>query len=65
MRHMCINGAYVLVETIKRHREPGAVTITPKQVKVDTMVNASTGNVQIAASTRIQEVRAEISDQME
>ena len=29
------------------------------------MVNASTGNVQIAASTRIQEVRAEISDQME
>jgi len=65
MRHMCINGAYVLVEAIKRHREPGAVTITAKQVKVDTMVNASTGNVQIAASTRIQEVRAEIFDQME
>ena len=30
MRHMCINGAYVLVEAIKRHREPGAVTITAK-----------------------------------
>ena len=64
-RHFCINGSYVLVEPTKRSRENGAVTITAKQVKVDALMNPSTGGVQIAATTRIQEVRAEISDQME
>ena len=64
-KHFCINGSYVLVEPVKRHRDANAVTITAKQVKVDTLVNTSNGNVQIAASTRIQEVKAEISEQLE
>ena len=64
-KHFCINGSYVLVEPVKRHRDGNAVTITAKQVKVDTLVNATNGNVQIAASTRIQEVKAEISEQLE
>ena len=64
-KHFCINGSYVLVEPVKRHRDGNAVTITAKQVKVDTLVNTTNGNVQIAASTRIQEVKAEISEQLE
>eukprot|EP00435_Cladocopium_sp_Y103_P007976 s1192_g2.t1 len=64
-KHFCINGSFVLVEPIKRQRDANAVTITAKQVKVDTVMNAATGSMQIASSTRIQEVRAEISDQME
>eukprot|EP00435_Cladocopium_sp_Y103_P013837 s2511_g3.t1 len=64
-KHFCINGSFVIVEPIKRQRENNAVTITAKQVKVDTVMNTSNGSMQIASSTRIQEVKAEISDQME
>ena len=64
-KHFCINGSYVLVEPIKRQRENHAVTITAKQVKVDTTITATPGAMQVATSTRIQEVKAEISDHME
>ena len=64
-KHFCINGSYVLVEPIKRQRDNHAVTITAKQVKVDTTFNATQGSMQMATSTRIQEVKAEISDHME
>lgn len=64
-KHFCINGSYVLVEPIKRQRENHAVTIKAKQVKVDTTITATPGAMQVATSTRIQEVKAEISDHME
>ena len=64
-RHFCINGSYVLIEPIRRHRDQNSVTITARQVNVDTVVTAVPEGVQVASSTRIQEVRAEMSDQME
>eukprot|EP00435_Cladocopium_sp_Y103_P025320 s325_g6.t1 len=64
-RHFCINGSFVMVEPVKRQRDHSGVIITAKQVKVDTVVSATSTGVQVAASTRIHEVKAEISDQLE
>lgn len=55
----------MLIEPIRRHRDQNSVTITARQVNVDTVVTAVPEGVQVASSTRIQEVRAEMSDQME
>eukprot|EP00435_Cladocopium_sp_Y103_P061115 s306_g22.t1 len=64
-KHFCINGSFVLVEPIKRQRDGPSISISAKQVKVDTVISAAPNGVQVATSTRIQEVKAEISDQME
>ena len=60
--HLIINGSFVLVEPLKRGPEP-AVTIVAKQVKVDTVT--SDGSMQVATSSRFQEVKAEMSDHFE
>eukprot|EP00435_Cladocopium_sp_Y103_P019250 s2144_g4.t1 len=64
-KHFCINGSFVLAEPIKRHREPNGVVITAKQVKVDAVMSQGQNGIQVASSTRIQEVKAEISDHLE
>ena len=64
-KHFCINGSFVLAEPIKRQREANAVVITAKQVKVDTVMSQNQNGLQVASSTRIQEVKAEISDHLE
>eukprot|EP00435_Cladocopium_sp_Y103_P019400 s1438_g4.t1 len=64
-KHFCINGSFVLVEPIKRQRDGPSISISAKQVEVDTVISAAPNGVQVATSTRIQEVKAEISDQME
>ena len=61
-QHLIINGAFVLVEPLKRGPEP-SVTLVAKQVKVDTVT--TDGTMQIATSSRFQEVKAEMSDQFE
>eukprot|EP00435_Cladocopium_sp_Y103_P054187 s604_g17.t1 len=64
-KHMLINGSFVLVEAIRKQRDGNAISITAKQVRVDTLLNPSNNGIQIAQTTRIQEVKAEISDHFE
>lgn len=64
-KHFCINGSFVLAEPIKRQRDSGGLVITAKQVKVDTVMMQGQHGTQIASTTRFQEVKAEISDQLE
>ena len=60
--HLIINGTFVLVEPLKRGPEP-AVTIVAKQVKVDTL--ATDGSMQVATTSRFQEVKADLSEHFE
>ena len=64
-RHLCINGSFVLVEPLRKVKESSGISITAKQVRVDTVVCPAQNGVQVATSTRIQEVKAEISDHFE
>eukprot|EP00435_Cladocopium_sp_Y103_P052274 s505_g16.t1 len=64
-RHFCINGSFVLVESLKKPRDGSAFSITAKQVRVDTVMSPAQNGMQVATTTRIQEVKAEISDQFE
>eukprot|EP00435_Cladocopium_sp_Y103_P057028 s96_g19.t1 len=63
-RHLCINGTYVLIEPVRKQKDQSMI-ITARQVQVDTVVTSATEGMQVASSTRIREVRAEISEQME
>eukprot|EP00438_Fugacium_kawagutii_P002768 Skav202252 [mRNA] locus=scaffold1417:297672:302195:- [translate_table: standard] len=65
-RHLCINNAFVLVEATKRTHEGPALTMVAKQVKVETVVNTNAmGGVQVATTSRYQEMKAEMSEQFE
>eukprot|EP00438_Fugacium_kawagutii_P013663 Skav213136 [mRNA] locus=scaffold107:376351:402111:+ [translate_table: standard] len=65
-RHLCINNAFVLVEPFKRPHEGPAVTMIAKQFKVETLVKSSpTGHMQVATTSRYQEMKADLSEQME
>eukprot|EP00438_Fugacium_kawagutii_P030423 Skav216208 [mRNA] locus=scaffold238:157581:162100:+ [translate_table: standard] len=65
-RHLCINNAFVLVEPFKRPNENAAVTMVAKQFKVETLVKASpSGHMQVATTSRYQEMKADLSEQME
>ena len=63
--HLCFNDTYVLVEPFKRPVEHPAVTFTAKHVKVDTTVATQDGMMQMTSSTRVQELRAELSEHLE
>lgn len=65
-RHLCINNAFVLVEPMKRANEGPALTMVAKQVKVETVVNTNPmGGVQVATTSRYQEMKAEMSEHFE
>ena len=63
--HLCINGAFVLIEALKRSAESPPVTLIAKQVKIDSVVSSGDGTMQVATSSRFQEVKAEMSEQFE
>ena len=61
-QHLNINGSFVLAEPLKRQNEQSAITMIAKQVKVDALVSTSDGSMQVSASSRYQEIKAEVSD---
>lgn len=63
--HLCINSTYVLVEPAKRPHDQGTVTMVAKQFKVDTVTTSNQGVTQVATTTRFQEIKTEMSEQME
>eukprot|EP00438_Fugacium_kawagutii_P024654 Skav213933 [mRNA] locus=scaffold2679:136302:137192:+ [translate_table: standard] len=65
-RHLCINNAFVMVEQTKRPNEAPSLTMVAKQVKIETVVNtAPSGEMQVATTSRYQEMKAEMSEQFE
>ena len=62
--HLVINDSLVLVEPFMRSKEQVPVTFTAKEFKVDTVVDPVTGNYQVSTTSRIAEVKAEMSDQI-
>eukprot|EP00438_Fugacium_kawagutii_P029602 Skav235416 [mRNA] locus=scaffold924:114031:118563:- [translate_table: standard] len=63
--HFCINQTYVLVEPAKRSNDQGSVTMVAKQFKVDTVTTSCNGTTQVATTSRFQEIKTEMSEQME
>eukprot|EP00438_Fugacium_kawagutii_P017561 Skav228549 [mRNA] locus=scaffold1887:561786:566294:- [translate_table: standard] len=63
--HLCINQKFVLIEPAKRASDSNAVTMVAKQVKIDTLVSSSASGVQIAQTSRISEIKAEMSEHVE
>eukprot|EP00438_Fugacium_kawagutii_P031483 Skav235037 [mRNA] locus=scaffold287:159594:164108:+ [translate_table: standard] len=63
--HLCINKTYVLIEPVKRPVESNSVTMVAKQYKVDTVVTSNNGVTQVATSSRFQEIKTEMTEQME
>eukprot|EP00438_Fugacium_kawagutii_P011062 Skav221289 [mRNA] locus=scaffold2775:254644:259185:- [translate_table: standard] len=63
--HMCINQTHVLIEPAKRAHDQGTVTMVAKQFKVDTVATSSNGVTQIATTSRFQEIKTEMTEQME
>eukprot|EP00438_Fugacium_kawagutii_P034418 Skav211609 [mRNA] locus=scaffold3083:69668:74185:- [translate_table: standard] len=64
-KHLCINNTYVLIEPAKRPNETSAITMVAKQVKIDTVVSTSATGVQVAQTSRISEIKAEVSEHVE
>eukprot|EP00438_Fugacium_kawagutii_P021184 Skav201581 [mRNA] locus=scaffold152:211979:216484:+ [translate_table: standard] len=65
-RRLCINSAFVLVEPFKRANENAPVTMVAKQFKVETLVSSTpSGQMQVATTSRYQEMKADLSEQME
>lgn len=63
---MYINNTFVLVEPVRQRGEEAGVTMVAKQFKVDTLVTTSSNGItQIASASRYQEIKAEMSEQME
>eukprot|EP00438_Fugacium_kawagutii_P019037 Skav208704 [mRNA] locus=scaffold42:439639:444144:- [translate_table: standard] len=63
--HLLINQSYVLVEPAKRSHESASVTMVAKQFKVDTVMTSNNGVTQVATTSRFQEIKTEMSEQME
>eukprot|EP00438_Fugacium_kawagutii_P024750 Skav213500 [mRNA] locus=scaffold3849:181721:186236:+ [translate_table: standard] len=63
--HLCINQTFVLIEPAKRSSDSAAVTMVAKQFKVDTLVSSSNGVMQVAQTSRFQEIKTEMTEQME
>ena len=62
--HLVINDCLVLIEPFMRAKEQIPVTFTAKEFKVDAIVDPNTGNYQVSTTSRIAEVKAEMSDQI-
>eukprot|EP00435_Cladocopium_sp_Y103_P051363 s598_g15.t3 len=62
-QHVQVNGTYILIDPYKRTPDFPAVTVVAKQVNVDTVVNY--GQMQVSTTSRIQEVKAEVSEVFE
>lgn len=59
--HLCINNTMVVVEPLKRVLDSAPITMVASEFKVDSSID-NDGVMQISTTSRIAEVKAEISD---
>ena len=59
--HLCINNMMVVVEPLKRVLDSAPITMVASEFKIDSTFD-NEGGVQISTTSRIAEVKAEISD---
>lgn len=59
--HLCINNTMVVVEPLKRVLDSAPITMVASEFKCDSTID-NDGTMQISTTSRIAEVKAEISD---
>ena len=61
-KHFCINGSFVLVEPLRNSKESTGISITAKQVRVDTVMCPAQNGGHVATPTRISNLISRYSD---
>ena len=61
--HLCINNTMVVVEPLKRVLDSAPITMVASEFKCDSTIE-NDGTMQISTTSRIAEVKAEISDEI-